>query len=499
LQEEVIKFSSERNTLQLECFDECPVPQRSEEGDGPILSQDNDARWAQCEACHKWWHWMCAMYNDQAYKAHRPFYCKHCRHLEPLTGNFASQIEEARLNNDAENLTQIPMGKFIEEQVAADVAAAGVRCEPINIRIVSSLLMTSYAPERLVAHQQRLGQQFPAEFPYKSKALLAFQKSDGVDVCLFALYVQEYGSDCPEPNKNRVYISYLDSVRYFTSEPSGHRSTVYHAVLVAYVEWTRMLGFKYVHIWVEPPKMGDEYIFFARSDQQRKPMKREKLREWYKRMLDKAQAKGIVQQYGSMHETFGHIKSLAEIPLFHGDQWEMTVPSLLGIELEDPSYDPKKVPIEKLVRMDSKDVVQKAQQEMQHLKRHFLVVVLADPDGEPQEDKDPVISTDLTDSRQTFLGQCQACHWQFNTLRHAQYSTMMILNHIHNKPSYCIDGCLRGRVEDGSFMVGCDICDNWYHGDCVGINKDEANGLESYLCPRCATDTTLDDSQSTIP
>ncbi len=48
-----------------------------------------------------------------------------------------------------------------------------------------------------------------------------------------------------------------------------------------------MLGFKYVHIWVEPPKSGDEYIFFARSDQQRKPMKREKLREWYKSMLDK--------------------------------------------------------------------------------------------------------------------------------------------------------------------------------------------------------------------
>ena len=34
-----------------------------------------------------------------------------------------------------------------------------------------------------------------------------------------------------------------------------------------------------------------------------------------------------------------------------------------------------------------------------------------------------------------------------------RYSTMMILNHIHNKPSYCIDMCQRGRVEDGSFMV----------------------------------------------
>ena len=112
----------------------------------------------------------------------------------------------------------------------------------------------------------------------------------------------------------------------------------------------------------------------------------------------------------------------------------------------------------KLARMDSKDVVSKAIQEMQHLKRHFLVVVFRDlpEDQPPAKDEDPVISTDLTDSRQTFLGQCQMAHWQFNSLRHAQYSTMMILNHIHNKPSYCLETCTRGRVEDGSFMVGCD-------------------------------------------
>jgi len=486
LMEEVGKFAGDRVTsFSLDAFNMCNVPQRSDDGDGPILSADLDARWVQCEACHKWWHWMCGMYNDQQYKHGRPYYCMDCRHLEPTTGVFANLIEESRLNNDAENLTQIPMGKFIEEQVAADIVKANVRCEPVSIRIVSSLLMTSDAPERLVQHQERLGVKFPSEFPYKSKALLAFQKNEGLDVCLFALYVQEYGSDCPEPNRNRVYISYLDSVRYFTSDPPGHRSTVYHAVLVAYLQWTRMLGFKYVHIWVEPPKMGDEYIFFARSDQQRKPMKREKLREWYKRMLEKAVAKGIVASYGSMHETFKDIKSLAEIPLFHGDQWEMTVPSLLGIDSDDPLYDPKKVPVDKLVRMDSKDVVQKAQQEMHHLKRHFLVVVLADPDGAPQEEKDPVISSDLTDSRQTFLGHCQLCHWQFNTLRHAQYSTMMILNHIHNKPSYCMETCSRGRVEDGSFMVGCDMCDNWYHGDCIGISKDDANSRESWICQLC--------------
>ncbi len=482
---EVQKFTrelpqgSERTTLPLNQLEEMPLPTRSLDSDAPVLSQDTDARWVQCGACFQWWHWTCAMYNDNHYKGGRTFYCRGCKGDHE---KLSDEVRELLQNNDSENLTQIPMGEFIEEQVANDMQAAGIKSEHVSIRIVSSLLMTSYAPERLVEHTQALGEHYPKEFPYKSKALLAFQKCDGLDVCLFALYVQEYGSDCPEPNKNRVYISYLDSVRYFESEPRGHRSTLYHAVLVAYLQWTRMLGFKYVHIWVEPPKMGDEYIFFARPDQQRKPMKREKLREWYRIMLDKAKAKGIVERYGTMHDLFNGIKTIADIPLFHGDQWEMTVPSLLGVDQDD--YAEKKAKNE-LVRMDSKDVLQKAHQEMQHLKRHFLVVVFNDPDGEPLKDEDPVISSDLTDSRQSFLGQCQMCHWQFNTLRHAQYSTMMLLNHIHHKPSYCIEECSRGRVEDGSFMICCDMCDNWFHGDCIGISKELANTMESYLCPKC--------------
>ena len=60
---------------------------------------------------------------------------------------------ECALNNDAVNLTGIPMSDFIEKAVAADLATAGVSCAPVTIRIVSSLLMTSYGN---LAHEVQL-------------------------------------------------------------------------------------------------------------------------------------------------------------------------------------------------------------------------------------------------------------------------------------------------------------------------------------------------------
>ena len=47
-----------------------------------------------------------------------------------------------------------------------------------------------------------------------------------------------------------------------------------------------------------------------------------------------------------------------------------------------------------------------------------------------------------------------------------------------------------GRVfVDFRFMICCDICEEWYHGDCVGISVSQGKRMEregnDYACPVC--------------
>lgn len=49
---------------------------------------------------------------------------------------------------------------------------------------------------------------------------------------------------------------------------------------------------------------------------------------------------------------------------------------------------------------------------------------------------------------------------------------------------FCI--CRKGDL--GKWMIGCDGCDEWYHGDCIDVSKFDEGLIDQYFCPRCQRD-----------
>jgi len=347
----------------------------------------------------------------------------------------------------------------------------GVECSSVTVRVVSNVeTVTKFESGNGNGGLAATGSGASADiigrvFPYRSKCILAFQHVEGHEVCFFAMYVQEYGSDCPEPNTNRVYISYLDSVRYFKSRPEGHRTTVYHSILVNYLAYARELGFTHAHIWVSPPKQGDDYIFYAHPETMvSKRMGLLKLKEWYEKMLELAKKRDIVVDYQDMQEEYKDIESIDDIPMFSGDHWaasivkkmqehrrkEDVVRKKATPQAANDDYQPHPgdhrggvdgVPstgsLNAKVVLDSKDgqILNQITEEMRSMRNHFIVVTLLElRKGQDRAhicDPVPLVSNEFVDTRSAFLEKCQMYHWQFDELRNSQHSTLMLLYHLH--------------------------------------------------------------------
>lgn len=186
----------------------------------------------------------------------------------------------------------------------------------ITIRQVASTDRKLEVRERMKMRYKH--KNYPEEFPYRCKCILVFQDLDGVDVVLFALYVYEHDQDNPPPNQRTVYISYLDSVHFM--RPRALRTLIYHEILVAYLDYARQRGFATAHIWACPPLKGDDYIFYAKPEDQKTP-KDTRLRQWYMDMLEECQKRDIVGKVTNMYDLYFSNKSLdaTAVPYLEGD------------------------------------------------------------------------------------------------------------------------------------------------------------------------------------
>ena len=169
----------------------------------------------------------------------------------------------------ASTLPRTRLSDFIESMVKEQLRATGFASvvPTVTVRMSSNTDQCVEVPEQIIQNFcTNEGHCLPSYFRYKQKCILLFQEVDGVDVCLFSLYVQEFGDSCPAPNKGVVYISYLDSVDYF--RPVEARTMVYHEIVIAYLKWAQLRGFRQGHIWSCPPQRGDNFIFWCHPSHQ---------------------------------------------------------------------------------------------------------------------------------------------------------------------------------------------------------------------------------------
>ena len=187
---------------------------------------------------------------------------------------------------------------------------------PITIRQVTAMdrkLEVRELMKKRYAHKK-----YPDEFPFRCKCLVVFQELDGVDVILFALYVYEHNEDNPAPNKRCVYISYLDSVHFM--RPRRLRTFVYQEILIAYLDYARRRGYATAHIWACPPLKGDDYIFYAKPEDQKTP-RDSRLKQWYIDMLVDCQKRDIVGKVTNMYDLYFADDTLdaTAVPYLEGD------------------------------------------------------------------------------------------------------------------------------------------------------------------------------------
>ena len=67
-----------------------------------------------------------------------------------------------------------------------------------------------------------------------------------------------------------------------------------------------------------------------------------------------------------------------------------------------------------------------------------------------------------------------------------------------SKLNQAIQGyCICRQPYDG-FMIGCDGCDEWYHGACIGVSESQADRYDKFKCIRCCVKRAFNSSAAVV-
>ena len=455
--------------------------------------------YTSCKKCNKRFHTICITYSNSVYKK-EGYTCETCRNKH--------NIPKAKNKYTPATLPKTEISSHIENRVNdyLEKVDSGGEHGKVHVRTLFIGKKSFTMRDELARELKKEDPDVETEFPYTVKVIFAWEEIDDTPVCFWGLHVQEYGSDTADPNKRRVYISYLDSVFFF--RPKRLRTDVYHEILISYLEYCRQLGFFWGHIWACPPSEGDDYIFHCHPEAQKVP-KPKRLQEWYKKMLEKAQEKRVIEKFDSIlahaknQESDEPYKTMA---YFDGDFWPNAIEDMVK-EVDNEKIEREKQEAEeaqeeaKLKEISeqgdgdltvsqpgpdgknpskknssnkmkkTKNKKKKNAKEKEHsykndlcakmfgqLERYadmfFVIQLQTDEDMRnptPIKDPDELKANELMDGRDPFLCMAREKHWEFSSLRRSKWSSIEFLFELHN-------------TEKGSDGYTCNICQTRIEG-----------------------------------
>lgn len=283
-------------------------------------SHSEDELFIECITCHRKHHQVCAIYLENMLP--KGFQCNAC--AEPPN----------RLKS--KSLLKCNLSEYVETNVNNFLKTQMDGCS-ITVRVLSNENQFSEVKPEMQRRLIEMGKNVPS-FPYRAKSIFAFQEVFGSDLCFFALYVHEYGSDSSKPNARGINIAYLDTVKFF--EPANLRTMVYHKIILSYLDHSKRRGFENAYIWVSPPGKGSEYIFNGHPPGQQ-TMTHDILLNWYKNMIIKGKKDGTIESFNTLYEET--IKKgqfcITDIPCFDGDFWPHVIEKKLNSQLKKKGLD----------------------------------------------------------------------------------------------------------------------------------------------------------------
>jgi E1A/CREB-binding protein len=349
------------------------------------------------------------------------------------------------------------------------------------------------------------------------------------------------------------------------------RTFVYHELLVSYLDYVRKRGFATAHIWACPPLKGDDYIFYAKPEDQKTP-RDARLRQWYIDLLTECQKRNIVGKVTNMYDLYFADETLdaTAVPYLEGDYFPGEAENIIK-EIEEGlankagvggKKSKKKTKFKSKSRSNVADdeeliaagilkpttyheggrdeVMVRLGETIMPMKESFIVAFLnwsgaapehlevsdsivearkeyekneelesdstsrkRDANGESKDSKAAVkvidddeeeMDCEFLNDRQSFLNLCRGNHYQFDELRRAKHTSMMVLWHLHNRdaPKFIQQCASCNREILSGVRYHCNTCPDYDLCEDCFRNPNAVRGACTHKLQPLAVDSSQD-------